>query len=196
MYFVPFHHCYLAFSQILGGFTGAFILVDLRNNGSAKENHIQSSQLLNEPAYRLRGSVKQLATWRQLDCLHVLHSTRGFTLCFVRVPAVTRLYFVWFLSLLHWRLKKKKVSEWLEVTRKITYKTGEWITAWAELPGFLFHFSTDLLMSHTKKLKRVLIGHDAWRASLSFSRHLWGLRCLITGTIWLHARMGGEWELH
>lgn len=81
--------------------------------------------------------------------------------CFVRVPAVTTLHFVWFLSFLRLRLKRNKkrgdrqwASELLAGTWRITFKTGEWITAWAELFGFLFHGSTDLLMSHAKKAEK------------------------------------------
>lgn len=69
--------------------------------------------------------------------------------------------FVWFLSFLRLRLKRNKkrggrqwASELLAGTWRITFKTGEWITAWAELFGFLFHGSTDLLMSHAKKAEK------------------------------------------
>lgn len=58
-----------------------------------------------------------------------------------------------------WRGTKKGggrqwASELLAGTWRITFKTGEWITAWAELFGFLFHGSTDLLMSHAKKAEK------------------------------------------
>lgn len=61
-------------------FPGAQILVDLHSNNSAWENRIHDSQMLNEPAYKWRGSGKQLATWRHLDCLALhrrLHTLSG-----------------------------------------------------------------------------------------------------------------------
>lgn len=187
--------------HLFWGFPQAYIFADLHSNDSTWWNQTHSSQLLNEPAYRLRGSVKQLAAAGDSlsacmyrtppeathsassgsPLIHGFSSTDSFLHC---TGGSRRKYGQW-------------VGDLLQVTWKITFKTGKWITAWAELCAFLFHGSTDLL--HSKKLKRVLIGHDAWRALLYFSRHLWGLRCLITGGSWHHAREGGEeggWDLN
>lgn len=84
-------------------FPGAQILVDLHSNNSAWENpnpRQPDAKWACIQMKRERETAGYMKTsWLSCTPPEATHSVRG--------PAVTRLYFVWFLSLLHWCLKKK-----------------------------------------------------------------------------------------